>query len=105
MEFNGVKYPFYRTIRGSYDFENAGFETKDMAAGKIPAMFGYIYFQLRDCAKRAAIPFNYTLDQFIDQATGEELEVYGRLVAEEKRINAEEVSEPGKPQTEEAGAK
>jgi hypothetical protein len=102
IEFNGVNYPFYRTIRGQWDFENAGFENKDMAAGKTTAMFAYIFFQLRDCAKRAGFEFRYSLDQFIDLATGEELAVYGRLVEAEKELKEREGKEPGKSQTEEA---
>lgn len=89
LTFKGVEYPFYRTVRGNYDHENAGFTLADMAAGKLSAQYAYLYFQLRDCARRAGKPFEYSLDDFIDQADGEELlEVFERLNAEKKRLDA-----------------
>jgi len=78
-----------------------------MAAGKVSAMYAYIYFQLRDCARRAALPFKMSLNEFIDQADGEDLlPVYGRLLEAEKKLNEKEgEGEPGKPQKKETGAK
>ncbi len=96
LTFNGVNYPFYRTIRGQWDFEAAGFENKDLGAGKVAPLFAYIFFQVRDCAKRAGLEFKLTLDQFVDQATGDELEVYGRLVEAEKELKEREATVPGK---------
>lgn len=100
IKYKGVEYPFYRTIRGQWDFENAGFTNADMVAGKISAMYAYIYFQLRDCARRAGFAWNTELGNFIDNADGEELlEVYGRLLQAEKKNQKEGEKEPGKPGT------
>lgn len=93
IDFKGKTYPYYRTIRGQYDFENAGFRNEAMAEGKASALYAYIFFQLRDCAKRAGTPILLSLDEFIDQADGEDLlSVYGRLVTEEKRLREPEDS-------------
>ena len=106
LEFKGQTYPFYKTIRGQWDFEQAGFSNTDIAAGKVSAMYAYIYFQLRDCAKRAGTPIEMSLTDFVDQADGEELlPVYGRLLKAEQKLKEEGKTEPGKPHTEEAGAK
>ena len=95
ITFRGVTYPFYRTVRGKFDFENAGYTDEQMAAGKVPAMYAYIFFQLRDCAKRAGTPLTISFDDFIDQADGEDLlSVYGRMFEEQKKKQGEVM--PGK---------
>lgn len=94
IELAGKEFPFYRTNRGSYDFENAGYSTTDMAQGKVSAMLAFIFFQSRDCAKRAVEPFPFkTLDEFIDGTNTEVIDVFKRLNEaspdEESREDAE----------------
>jgi len=58
-----------------------------MAAGKLSAQYAYIFFQLRDCAKRAGLDFKFSLDQFVDEADGEDLlNVFERLNEEKERM-------------------
>lgn len=80
IELAGKEFPFYRTNRGLYDFENAGFSTADMAQGKVGAMLAFIFFQSRDCAKRANLPYPFkTLDEFIDGTDTGVIDVFARL--------------------------
>jgi len=110
ITFNGVTYPFYRTMRGRYDYEMAGFTTADMLV-KVSAQLAYIYFQVRDCAKHAKNEIKVSLNEFIDAADEELLEVYARLLEKENEIaNKEKLSDQkggdsGKPQEETAGNK
>jgi len=68
IRFDGKEFPFYRTNRGSYDLVNAGYKFADLSEGDLPALFASVYYQLRDCARRAGMEFNYTFDQFIDKS-------------------------------------
>jgi len=92
IEIQGKTYPFYRTVRGQYDFENAGFSTKQLGEGSIAAMMGYVYFTARDCAKRAGTPLSLSFDEFIDTVEMDVLEVFSRLKA------AEDLEQKGKKQ-------
>lgn len=66
--YDGREYPFYRTNRGRFDFHNAGYTTEQLAAGDFSAMMAFVFFQLRDCAKRAGKPLEYSFDEFIDNS-------------------------------------
>ncbi|WP_346856583.1 hypothetical protein [uncultured Draconibacterium sp.] len=80
LELKGTEFPFYRTNRGQFDFENAGYSTNDMAEGKMSAMLAFIFFQSRDCAKRANITFPFTdLNDFVDNTTPDIIAVFSRL--------------------------
>ena len=90
LKFGDITYPFYRTMRGQWDFEQAGFTLADIASAKVSAQLAYIYFQLRDCAKRAKLEFKFSLDDFVDDADESLLTVFTRLHKEEKRIKEQE---------------
>jgi hypothetical protein len=66
VKFDGREWPFYRTNRGAYDLQNAGYNFDMLQNGDLGALFASVYYQIRDCAKRASLNFNYTFDQFID---------------------------------------
>lgn len=84
VKINGRRYPFYRTNRGQFDFENAGYSIKDLADGKVSAMLAYIYYSLKACAKRAGLPLDYkNLDDFVDKTDESILEVFTSLAAED----------------------
>jgi len=97
LNYKKVDYPFYRTNRGIFDTSNAGFTPAMMAEGRQDAMLAFIYFQLRDCAKRANMPFVDTLDQFIDESDEQIFEVFTRLneaaAAERSKAEKEVVRE------------
>lgn len=86
LEYKGVKYPFYKTNRGDYDWENAGFTQDDLVRGKGSAAMALAYFTVRDCAKRAGTPITDSLDDFIDNTDPDVLHVFKRLEEEKKRI-------------------
>lgn len=88
--YKGVTYPFYKTNRGQFDFENAGFTNEDAAKGKIGALLALAFFIMRDCAKRAGIPFTESFEQFIDDSEPEIISVFARL-AEARKINEKEL--------------
>lgn len=97
IELAGNEFPFYRTNRGLYDFENAGYSTADMAEGKVSAMLAFIFFQSRDCAKRAKMAFPYeSLDAFIDGTDTQVIEVFKRLNEANPEGESKEGAEPGK---------
>lgn len=77
--FRKAKYPFYRTNRGIFDTSAAGYTPEMMAQGRQDAMLAFIYFQLKDCAKRALKPFDATFEQFIDETDETIFEVFSRL--------------------------
>jgi len=93
LKYKGEEYPYYRTNRGSFEFENLGYTVKDIAEGKQSAMMANIYCQLKDCAKRAGTPISDTLGQFIDSSDTEIFSVYTRLQKESEKIKAEEAGE------------
>jgi hypothetical protein len=80
--FDNKTYPFYKTNRGQFDFRNAGYTPEQMADGNFNAMIVFIYFQLRDCARRAGYKFDYSLDDFIDKTDEDVLDVFSRLMEE-----------------------
>lgn len=79
VEFKGKQYPFYRTNRGMFDYGNAGYTTGLMEQGRVDALLAFIYYQLRDCARRAGLDFEYSFDEFIDESPEGVLGVYGAL--------------------------
>ncbi len=79
VKFKGVTYPFYRTNRGIFDTSNAGFTPAMMAEGRQDAMLAFIYYQMRDCAKRVNMEFKATMDEFIDESDEQIFEVFTRL--------------------------
>ncbi len=80
VELKGKEFPFYRTNRGQFDFENAGYTTNDIANGKVSAMLAYIFFSARACAKRAQMNWPYSsLGQFVDDTDTDILSVFTRL--------------------------
>lgn len=99
IEFMGETYPFYRTNRGMFSFENSGYSMEDITKGKQSAMLAQIYYQLKDCAKRAKLEFKYSFAQFIDNTEPDVFKVFSRLQKESKRINEEaEKKETGSSQ-------
>lgn len=97
IELAGKEFPFYRTNRGLYDFENAGYSTTDMAEGKVSAMLAFIFFQSRDCAKRAKLVFPFdSLDAFIDGTDTQVINVFKRLNESNMEGESKEDAEPGK---------
>jgi hypothetical protein len=72
-------------MRGTFDFNASGYTPQQMAEGRVDAMLVFIYLQLRDCARRAALKFDYTLDEFIDLADEDILDVFGRLNKKEDK--------------------
>lgn len=89
LEYKGVKYPFYKTNRGDWDWENAGFSQNDLMLGKSSAGIALVYFTVRDCAKRAGMPFTDSLEDFVDNTETDILTVFERIEAENKRIAKE----------------
>lgn len=85
LVYKGVEYPFYVTNRGRFDFANAGFKTAGIIAGDFDAQMASIYFNLKDCAKRAGMPFTDTLDQFVDNSDTDIMNVFLRLQDARKR--------------------
>lgn len=87
ITLKGKKLPFYRTNRGQFDFEAAGYNTQDMADGKMSAMLAFVYFHSRDCAKRANLPFPFAdLDDFVDNTEPDVIAVFTRLKEAEKAV-------------------
>ncbi|PTN08040.1 hypothetical protein C8N47_11180 [Mangrovibacterium marinum] len=79
FNYRESEYPFYKTNRGNWDFEAAGFSGKGITEGKNRDLIALAYFHLRDCAKRANMPFNDSLDEFIDNSDDEVNEAFARL--------------------------
>jgi hypothetical protein len=79
IDYKGVKYPFYITNRGKFEFENAGFSNADIAKGSFSAQLALIYYNLKECAKRAAMAFTDSFEQFIDETDGTVINVFLRL--------------------------
>jgi hypothetical protein len=88
--YKGSTYPFYKTNRGQFDFENAGFTTEDILKGKTGAMLALIFFNLRDCAKRAGTPIQDSFEQFIDDSEPDVINVFMRLKEERERLTIED---------------
>ena len=85
VNLKGKDFPFYRTNRGQFDFENAGYTTNDIANGKVSAMLAYVYYSARACARRANINWPYTdLGKFVDDTDESVLDVFLRLADAEK---------------------
>ena len=93
MIYRGKTYPFYRTNRGNWDFEAAGFTTEGITRGSVRDMLALIYFTVRDCARRAGLAFTDTLDEFVDNTPPDVTDVFIRLA---KQMQEEP---PGKPAT------
>lgn len=89
LNYKGVDYPFYKTNRGNWDWENAGFTRNDLVSGKSSAALALAFFTLRACAQRAGKSFNDSLDEFIDNTDPDVVSVFERLEKEQKRINTE----------------
>lgn len=99
IEYNGETYPFYRTNRGMFSFENSGYSMDDIAKGKQSAMLAQIYHQLKDCAKRSGQDFKASFAQFIDNTDTNVFEVFSRLKKEADKLKSEEEKkETGSPQ-------
>jgi len=86
IEYNGETYPFYRTNRGMFNFENSGYSIEDITKGKQSAMLAQIYHQLKDCAKRADMEFKASFAQFIDNSEPDVFEVFSRLKQEADKL-------------------
>jgi len=87
--YKGKTYPFYRTNRGQFDFENAGFTNQDILAGKTTALLAAIFFNLRDCASRAGQPFKDSFEEFIDNTEPDVIQVFARLAEAQKKTQEE----------------
>jgi len=96
LVYQGVTYPYYRTNRGMYDFENSEFSIEDVRQNSHGAMLAQIYHQLRDCAKRANIAFRDSFQDFIDNSDADIVKVFVRLLEEEKKKLKEEASSKNK---------
>ncbi len=79
VKIAGTEYPFYRTMRGSFDFSNTRYTVDQLAQGNVAAMLAALYYQVRDCARRASMQFDYTLETFVDAADNDVLSVFSRL--------------------------
>lgn len=79
LVYKGITYPFYKTNRGQFDFENAGFITEDISKGKMSTMLALIFFNLRDCAKRSGMELSDSFEQFIDFSDTDITDVFIRL--------------------------
>lgn len=103
FNYKGVDYPFYKTNRGNWDFEAAGFSGKAIAESKNRDIIALAYFHLRDCAKRANMPFDDSLDQFIDNSDDEVYAAFSRLseqtlIAKQEAVNAENTAGKHQPE-------
>ncbi len=108
VRYRGKEYPFYRTNRGTWDFEAAGFTNDDLVKGSGRAALALVFFQLRDCAKRAGQVFGDSLDEFVDNAATDITEVFVRLKGEKEKMGkpqAPEGEQPPSPQKGEEGRK
>lgn len=90
IEYKGVTYPFYVTNRGKFDFENAGFSTDDIAKGNFGSQLALVYFNLRDCAKRAGQTLSDSFEEFIDNSDSDIVNVFIRLKEERERLAGDE---------------
>ena len=90
--YKGITYPFYKTNRGQFDFENAGFTNEDAAKGKTAALLALVFFTMRDCAKRAGTPITESFEQFIDDSEPDIISVFTRL-AEARKTNEKELKD------------
>jgi hypothetical protein len=79
IDYKGVTYPFYVTNRGRFEFENAGFNNAEIAKGSFAAQLALVYYNLKDCAKRANLPFTDSFEQFIDNTDTDVINVFLRL--------------------------
>lgn len=79
IDYKGITYPFYITNRGKFEFENAGFTNTDIAKGSFSAQLALIYYNLKDCAQRAAMVFTDSFEQFIDNTDGDVTNVFIKL--------------------------
>ena len=95
LVYRDKTYPFYKTNRGQFDFENAGFTTADILEGKTAATLGLVYYNLIDCAKRAGTPIKDSFEQFIDESEPDITEVFIRLQEEREKLPANEAEKPG----------
>jgi hypothetical protein len=85
LTYRGIEYPFYRTNRGQWDFEAAGFTNQDILKNKQSAMLALTFFMVRACAVRAGMPFVDTLDDFVDNTDPDVINVFDRLQQENKK--------------------
>lgn len=93
ITLKGKELPFYRTNRGQFDFENAGYSAQDMANGKMSAMLAFVFFQSRNCAKRANLPYPFTdLEEFVDNTEPDVIAVFSRLKEAEKAVTEEKAN-------------
>ncbi|RKE02305.1 hypothetical protein [Marinifilum flexuosum] len=86
VEYNGKTYPYYQTNRGMFDFENSEFTAEDLKTRSRSAMLAQIYYQLRDCAKRAGMVFEDSFDDFVDKSEPEIIQVFERLLEEAAKL-------------------
>lgn len=84
--YKGQTYPFYKTNRGKFDFENAGFTNQEILQNKTSALLALVYYTLVDCARRAGTPIKDSFEQFIDDSSPDITEVFVRLLAEKERM-------------------
>lgn len=93
VEYKGETYSYYQTNRGMFDFENSKYSANDIKKGARGAMLAQLYYQLRDCAKRAGKEFKDTFDEFIDNSEPEIIQVFERLLDAAIAMNDEEKNE------------
>lgn len=82
-------YPFYKTNRGKFDFENAGFTNQEVIQNKSSALLALVYYTLVDCARRAGTPISDSFEQFIDNSDPDVTDVFVRLLSEKERMEEE----------------
>ena len=95
LNYKGKNYPFYRTNRGQWDFEGAGYTNENLAKGRKQDMLALIFFTVRDCAKRAGMVWTDSLDDFIDNSDPDVTDVFIRMA---EQMDADGETEPGKPE-------
>lgn len=93
IQIAGKEYPFYRTNRGQFDFENSAFTAKDIEAGKMGALLAFVYYHARAAAKRAQLEFAYSFEEFVDNTDPDVVECLVRI-REDKADAAEPQAEP-----------
>lgn len=95
IDYKGQTYPFYKTNRGKFDFENAGFTNQEILQNKSSALLALVYYTLVDCARRAGTPISDSFEQFIDDSDPDVTDVFVRLLAEKERMENEDEQEKG----------
>ena len=97
LNYKGKNYPFYRTNRGQWDFEGAGFSTDGLVNGNQRDLIALAFFTVRACAQKAGLPWTDSLEDFVDNTDPDVINVFNELKKEQDNITKELNGVPGKP--------